>query len=278
MSYFASQGSLQYADALEKTAYNQLLAEQDFKTGQVFTTVPLNGAKAAQPGNMCAISVARGISILPALVWGHYGHGIIVNFYTPGHARVRLHRGASVNMYEETTFPEGGEVLLHVEPDHKIRIPLLFPLRLRVPTWADTFTVTAGDQHYTGRRGQYLVIKRQWKRGDTVAIKIGMAVKLVRASANDTATVAIQRGPQILALSKELNPQIGNFSAFSFPVQDVSQEAVTSAPNGMQGDWQGDQLYKVQGIAKEPLVFIPFADAKTYRTTFPTAVQSSARD
>ena len=278
LELFRITGEPQYADALEKTAYNQLLAEQDFKTGQVFTAVPLNGAKAAQPGNTCAISVSRGISMLPALVWGHYGHGIIVNFYTPGHATVRLHRGASVNLYEETTFPEGGEVLLHVEPDHKIRIPLLFPLRLRVPAWADTFTVTAGDQHYTGRRGQYLVIKRQWKRGDTVAIKIGMTVKLVPASTNDPTAKAIQRGPQILSLSKELNPQIGDFPAFSFPVENVSQETVTSSPNGMQGDWQGDQLYRVEGRTKQPLVFLPFADAKTYRTTFPSRVQSSALD
>jgi hypothetical protein len=278
LDLFRITGEPQYADALEKTSYNQLLAQQDFRTGTVFTRAPLNGAKDRQPANTCATSVARGISILPALIWGHYGHGISVNFYAPGHATVRLHRGATVNLYEETSFPESGQVLLHVEPDHKIRFPLRFPLRLRVPEWADTFTVTAGGRDYTGRHGQYLVIKQQWKRGDTVAINMGIPVKLVHASTNNVTTVAIQRGPQILSLSKELNPQIGDISKFSFPVENVSQETLTGSPNLAQGELQGDQIYSVKGSAKEPLVFIPFADAKTYRTTFPSAVQSSALD
>lgn len=216
--------------------------------------------------------------MLPALVWGHYGHGIVVNFYTPGHATVRLHRGATVNLYEETTFPESGEILLHVEPDHKIRFPLRFPLRLRVPDWTDTFTVSAGGRRYTGRRGQYLVIKQQWKRGDTVAINMGIPVKLVHGRTNNLNTVAIQRGPQLLSLGKEMNPQISDVSKFSFPIENVSQESLTHSSSLTQGELQGEQIYKVRGIVKEPLVFIPFADAKTYRTTFPSAVQSSALD
>lgn len=278
LDLFRITGEPQYADALEKTSYNQLLAQQDIRTGTIFTKVPLNGVKVTQPTNICATSVARGISILPALVWGHYGHGISVNFYAPGHATVRLHRGATVNLYEETTFPESGVVLLHVEPDHKIRFPLRFPLRLRVPEWADTFTVTAGGRHYTGRRGQYLVIKQQWKRGDTVAINMGIPVKLVHARTNNLSTLAIQRGPQILSLSKELNPQISDISNFSFPIENVSQGTLTGSSDLAQGALQGDQVYRVQWNGKEPLVFTPFADAKTYRTTFPSAVQSSALD
>jgi len=274
LDLFRLTGGPQYGDELERTTYNQLLAEQDLKTGNIFATVPLNGTKTIQPANACAGSVARGISILPALVWGHYRHGIAVNFYTPGNANIRLHRGASVHLYEETTFPESGQVLLHVEPDHRIR----FPLRLRVPTWADTFAVTAGERHYTGKRGQYLVIKRQWKRGDTVTINIGMSVKLVHPTPTNRSTVAIQRGPQILSLSQQLNPQIRDLSQVRFDPAGVFQLTMINSPSSSPGEWQGDQAYRAQGVSQEPLIFVPFADAKTYRTSFPAPLQSSARD
>ncbi len=278
LDLFRITGQPQYGDELERTTYNALLAHQDVKTGHIFATVPLNGTKSAEPANACAGSVARGISIIPALVWGRYGHGIALNLYSPGNATVRLHRGASVHLYEETTFPESGEVLLHVEPDHKVRFPLRFPVRLRVPSWADTFTVTAGTKHYTGKRGQYLVVNRQWKRGDTVAINIGISVKLVRPTPESAGTVAIQRGPQVLSLSKHLNPEIRDLSQISFDASGISQSAVTSVANLSPGEWQGDQAYRVKGVSQQPLIFVPFADATTYRTSFPAPLQSSARD
>lgn len=278
LDLFRITGEPQYGDELERTAYNQLLAQQDARTGNIFATVPLNGTKSAQPANGCKASVARGLAILPALVWGRYGAGIAINLYAPGNTVVRLHRGASVHIYEETTFPEGGQVLLHVEPDHKIRIPLRFPIRLRVPSWADTFAVTAGTRHYTGKRGQYVVIKRQWRRGDTLTINIGMSVRLVHPTPTNTNSVALQRGPQILSLSKQLNPQIHDLSKAALDAGNISSLTGTNAPSLSPGEWQSDQAYRVQGTSKDPLVFIPFADAKSYRTSFPESLHSSSRD
>ena len=278
LDLFRITGQPQYGDELERTTYNQLLAQQDAKTGSIFAIVPLNGTKTLQPANSCAGGVARGISILPALVWGRYGGGVALNLYSPGNTTVRLHRGVSVHLYEETTFPESGEVLLHVEPDHKVRFPIRFPLRLRVPSWADTFTATAGAKQYAGKRGQYLLIRRQWKRGDTVTIKIAMSTKLVHPTQANTGAVAIQRGPQILSLSRQLNPKIVDLSTVTLDDASISQPMVASSPSSSPGEWQGDQAYRIQGASQEPLIFVPFADAKTYRTSFSPPLQSSSRD
>lgn len=275
---FRITGQPQYGDELERTTYNELLAHQDPQTGNIFSVVPLNGTKTLEPANNCAPSIARGISLLPAFVWGHYSGGLAVDFYSPGSATVRLHRGASVHLYEETSFPESGDVLLHVEPDHRIRFPLRFPIRLRVPSWADTFSVTAGTRHYTGKRGQYLVIKREWRRGDTLAIKIGMPVKFVQPMPTARNMVVLERGPQILSLTQQMNPQIHDLAQVALGAANASRVTATSSAGLSPGEWQGDQAYKVEGASAQPLTFTPFADAKTYRTTFPATLQGSSRD
>lgn len=278
LGLFRLTGQTQYGNALERTTYNQLLAGQDGKTGTLFGNIPLNGTKSIHPGDGCACDVSRGIALLPAMIWGRYGSGIAIDFYTPGNADVRLRHRESVHLYEETTFPDSGDILLHVEPDHRIRFPLRFPLRLRVPEWAASFTVTVGSSRITGKPGRYLVLNRKWKRGDTVKIAIAMDVKLVHPTPTNPNAVALQRGPQILSLSKDLNPSIQDLSAVSLDNANVSQWTVTHSGSPAPVEWQANQAYTVQGISQQALTFVPFADAKIYRTSFPSAPPGSARD
>jgi Uncharacterized protein conserved in bacteria len=67
-------GEQRYADELERTVYNQLLAAQDPANGNICYFTPLVGRKNATPGiNCCVSSEPRGISMIPQLAWGAAG-------------------------------------------------------------------------------------------------------------------------------------------------------------------------------------------------------------
>ena len=281
LELFRLTGQPQYGDELEQTTYNQLLAGQDGRTGTIFTAVPLNGAKETKPIDDCRNSVARGVSMIPALIWGRYGRGLAVNFYSAGSVTVmlrhspdmrlshrtvpRLYRG-NVRLYEEANFPESGDVLLHVEPDYAFR----FPVRFRVPSWTDSFAVSIGGTNVTGKPGQYVVLNRKWKRGDTVKITMSLPLKLVNATPSDTPTMALKRGPQILSLPKVLNSEVEDISAITLPApQTASPLKIVNYPTPLPAGWSGDQAYQIEGLLQKPLVLVPFADARDYRTSFP---------
>ena len=103
-------GQPQYADQLEETVYNALLAAQDPRTGNICYFTPLDGRKSPGPGiNCCVSSEPRGISMIPQLVWGRLGQGVAVLFYVPGRAAVDTGAGA-VAIESRTNYPLDGAV------------------------------------------------------------------------------------------------------------------------------------------------------------------------
>jgi hypothetical protein len=262
-------GKQAYADQLERTIYNQLLAAQDAKTGDVCYFTPLNGSKKpTHKITCCTSSEPRGISLIPAATWGRYGSGIAILTYTGGHADFALKRRGLVHVISESSFPESGDILLHIEPDHNIH----FALRLRVPSWTKNFTVDFGGSHLVGTPGDYLVIDREWRKGDTLKIKIAMSMSLVDGAPTYPGQTAVQRGPQVLALESAVNPGLGPLTSASLPATASTQLQPTEAPTQLPPTWAGDQCYSVEGqLDGRParLFLVPFADARNYRVWLP---------
>jgi DUF1680 family protein len=258
-------GEAHYAEQLERTVYNQLLGAQDAKTGDICYFTPMNGKKNATPGvNCCVSSEPRGIALIPQAVWGRYGKGIAVVLYTGGHAEFVLKRRGTVHLYAETSYPEDGDVLLHVEPDHNLQ----FPLRLRVPEWTKSFAVDIGGTHLLGTPGQFLTLNREWKRGDTIKIKMDMTVHVVSGAPTYPGEVAIQRGPQVLAIEQSMNPKITDLLAVGPISTDADELKLENASDALPATWAGEQAYKLVGTyqgKRTDLWMVPFADAKTYR-------------
>ncbi len=247
-------GDARYAEQIERTVYNQLLGAQDPHNGNICYFTPLNGRKHATPGiNCCVSSEPRGISMIPALAAGQRGSGVAVVLYTPGRITTAL---ASVDA--TTDYPRSGVVDLTVHP----RGAGSFPLYLRVPEWTAAYTASAGGQNYQGKPGQWLVVERPWKDGDKVLIRMDMTVRLVPGSPTYNQSVAIQRGPQVLALEESLNPGLPSLDTAG-PVSTQAQLRDASA--GLPVDWTGKQAYSVDGAGGKPLILVPFADARSYR-------------
>ena len=257
-------GEAQYAEQLEWTLYNQLLAHQNSSTGKLYSCVALEGSKtpAANPDE-CTSAAALGIAEIPEGVWGRFEDGLAVLSYSSGRARVRLRRRATVELISEGNYPETGNILLHIEPSHDIR----FPLRLRVPAWTRSFLAQVGDNRLTGSPGEYLTIDREWKRGDTVRIEIDMTTHL-RMDAGHPGEIAIERGPQLLALGKRANPGIQDFRNAVVNAESVTALPLPVGDPKMPFDAMSDQAYRVAGEYNgnsQQLVFLPFAEAITYR-------------
>jgi uncharacterized protein len=265
MTLFRITGEAQYGEQLERTIYNQLFAAQDAKSGNTYSAVPLNGAKKAANGmESCSFREAYGISLIPSAVWGRYGNGIAIALYSSGRATFKLRRRTTVQLYSEANYPETGNILLHIDPSHEAQ----FSLRLRVPEWALKFTVDVGGSHLAGKPGDFLTITRSWKRGDTVQIAMDLAIRVLSGGAASPNEIAVQRGPQVLALDKAQNPHIKDFAAAGPASVDAAHLKPRSVETKFASAWTEDQAYAVAGeYAGKPqeLILVPFADARTYR-------------
>ncbi len=258
-------GDSQYGDQLERTIYNQLFASEDARTGNNFSSVPLNGSKKlALTRDACIAAGAKALSSIPSAAWGRYGNGIAVVLYTAGRATFRLRHRGTIQLYSEATFPETGDILLHVEPSRDMQ----FPLRLRVPEWTSKFVADVDGSHLIGKPGEFLTISRQWKRGDTVKIAINMTVHVIDGAPAYADRVAIQRGPQVLALGRTLNPAVTDLSTAGPISTDPSQLRIPPVESRFPANWAGSQAYIFPGEyegRRQELVFVPFADAINYR-------------
>ena len=206
---------------------------------------------------------AEGLSLIPAAVWGRYGRGIAIILYTPGRATFQLRRRGTIQLYSEASYPETGEILLHVEPSHDLQ----FPLRLRVPEWTSKFVVDIGGSHLFGKPGEFITINRQWKRGDTVKIAVDMTVHMLNGTRESAGRLAIARGPQILVLDKTVNPGINELGGASLSSTDPSELKTPPVESRFPANWAGSQAYTFSGeYNSQPhqFVLIPFADALNY--------------
>ena len=261
------RGDAKYAQELENSVSNQLLASQDPRTGHIDPRLPEDGTKKpALKLDRCSAAVALGIATIPEMVWGRYGTGVAINSYRPGRATIRLRRRATVQIYSEGNYPESGNMVLHIEPTHDVR----FPLRLRVPAWTTDFNVDVGSQHLRGKPGEYLVIDREWKPRDLVKIN----VKLDSAQITDAGhpdRVAIRRGPQLLVLTVARDSELKE-SASAAPASG------TVAVDSSNGEAAGSYLINGEQDGKpQPLTLMPFSEASSYRLWLKTPRPISQR-
>ena len=275
-------GEAKYAEELERTVYNQLLGAQDPHNGNICYFTALTGKKPYGPGvNCCVSSEPRGISMIPQLAWGTRDKGVAVLLYVSGEIRVELStepagsmRGGRTvgslaigdrglprgqRLKSETTFPSSGDVALTVESAGS------FPLYLRVPEWTKHYTAKVDGKTLAGRPGEFLAIERDWKPGDRVDIRIDMEPQLLPGGASYPKSVAIRRGPQVLAVERAVNPDLA-YLHLTAPKRSAIRLREAKAPG-----WWGSQVYALDATVvadgkrrDREVLLVPFADANEY--------------
>ena len=249
-------GDVKYAGEIERTIYNQLLGAQDPKNGNICYFTPMNGKKAPTPGiNCCVSSEPRGISMLPQTIWGSLENGLAVLQYVPGQVSLR-----GFTWKSETRFPLDGKVSLSVVEGNGH-----MPVSLRVPAWTASYRAKIGTDALHGKPGELLVIDRDWKPGDRIDIDMDMTVRVLPGGPSYPFSVAVQRGPQVLALEQSLNPGVADLQIAGPRSTGVT---LSDSASRLPATWLGKQAYAMDGVVagrQRELILVPFADARSYR-------------
>lgn len=269
---YLATGDVKFANMIERTVRNALLAAQssDGKKWAYYT--PLRSSKAwfIGPTDCCFFSGPRGIARLPQLLYHLDATGVRVDLFESSRARVTINDTA-VDLAQETDYPVSGAVKVRVEPQE----PIEFTLKLRLPEHCENSQLRINGQTpaLSTTTGSYAAIRRTWRAGDVVDIKFQPQTWV--ASLSDGSGV-VMRGVEALAANHSDNSGDGaDFEKIRLPRQAELHPAERST--------DGRARYRTtMQIAERgtPVLLTPFAQAGNaavglmmvdggYRTAFP---------
>ncbi|WP_449468227.1 glycoside hydrolase family 127 protein [Stenotrophomonas humi] len=178
----AITGHARYADELERTAYNDLLAAMA-PNGEdwCYYTFPNGKRVHTTYWRCCKSSGAMAVEELPQIAYGIAADGSLrVNLYGAGEATLAQTDAGKVVLQQQTRYPFAGQISLRVSPERSAS----FGIGLRIPSWAEdaridingvTVPVTIGADGY-------VQLHRQWQAGDLVTVQLPMQPQLHRAA------------------------------------------------------------------------------------------------
>ncbi|GAA4196123.1 glycoside hydrolase family 127 protein [Microbacterium oryzae] len=216
------RGDAKYADLIERTLYN-VVATSPSSAGTAFyysntlhqrtpgepvdPDVPSARAESSLRApwfsvSCCPTNLARTFASLAAYVATGDARGVQVHQYAPSTIIAELAPDREVTLRVETAYPADGAVRVIVESAAVGE----WALSLRVPGWAEgaTLEVSAGGAVETRAVAPgYAVVSRDFAPGDSVTLRLPMSPRITRPDARIDAirgTVAVERGPEVLAL------------------------------------------------------------------------------
>jgi len=268
-------GDARYADVLERALYNAVLAGVSLDGRRFFYVNPLEsrGTHHRQPWFSCACcppNVARTLAALGNYAYAQSDNALWVNLYIQGSSATDL-SGTRLELEVETDYPWDGQVVLRPKPSQ----PSHFELRLRVPGWCQGVSVAVNGQAIDPLqidRG-YLVLARQWNRGDEVTLNLPMPVLRVAAHPRVEANagrVALQRGPLVYCLEScdQNTPLASLFLPASSELSAIRDPHRLGGVVVVRGtaevepelDWSGRALYQPLPPPRQtPIVAVPYA-------------------
>lgn len=189
----------EYAEFYERALINSILASQDPQTGMMMYYLPLGSGRwkyfnTPRDSFWCCTGTGmENHAGYGAGVYFHDDHGVWVNLYIPSQL---AWEAKGVRIRQETAFPEVSRTKLVIEADRQTE----FILRLRVPAWTRRPVVTLNAQPTESDPvpGRFLEIRRTWKTGDFVELRIPMHL-WTQPMPDDPTLVAVMYGPMVLA-------------------------------------------------------------------------------
>jgi uncharacterized protein len=161
----------------------------------------------------CTANFHQGWPKFAASLWmASHDDGLVATAYSPCEVHTMVGNTA-VHVVEETEYPFRGTIRITVNPAAQTK----FPLRLRIPAWANGATLRINGQPTAApEAGGFTSIDRAWKAADVVELRFPLAPRLSRGYHE---SVSIDRGPLV----------------FSYP---IGEDWVKLRDRGMTADWQ----------------------------------------
>jgi len=267
---FSFRPDAAYADFHERALFNHVLASIDPEDGRTSYMVPVGRGVQQEYQNMLedfTCCVGSGMESHALHGYGVYYESadtVWVNLFVPSTAQLAMR---SVTLAMETGFPDGESAKIVVTSAK----PLDFTLAVRRPSWAgDGFTVKVngtaveiptlaslrpggaggrlmGNEDMQPQPSSYVELKRTWRSGDVVELKIPKSLRL-EPTPDDKSVASIMWGPLVLA--GDFGPRregrgAGAASAAPIPVLVAGERPVTDwvvPVAGRAGDFSAKQV------------------------------------
>jgi len=210
----AALGDAELADRLERIAFNALPAtispdmwshQYVQQVNQVICRIyqdriyTSNGPDANIFGlephfGCCTANMHQGWPKLVSHLWMRTpDDGLVAISWAPCEVTTSL-KGVEVRLEVETNYPFGGEVRIRMHCES----PVVFPLKLRIPGWANGADIRVNDEvPVTGPAGDYLVLDREWQGGEVISLDFPVRVRAVQ---RDDQGTSLSVGALLLAL------------------------------------------------------------------------------
>jgi DUF1680 family protein len=272
-------GEAWFADQLEHVVLNQLLGAQKCDGSAWGYYVQMEGRKpytSTLDGQCCLSSGPRGIALIPTFAVTTDKDGIVVNLYDSGTSHLRLREQTSVQLTTETLYPGDERIRITIEPSETKS----FAVKLRIPAWCAKATLEVNGRKAPATAGAdgYVAIRRDWKRGDRISLRLPLEPRLVVGDHMNKGKVALMYGPLVLAaeealLGRERSGGRWPLNGIAVASPELSKLRFTPerAPEGFR-TWRGAQVFRVRGVTRKPIAdvrlgtplpigLVPFADA-----------------
>jgi Uncharacterized protein conserved in bacteria len=205
-------GNSVYADEIEKSMYNALMASMKYDGSMIAKYSPMGGIRhngEEQCGmhiNCCNANGPRAFMMIPRFAIMNATDGIYINIYSDGETTIPYNSKNKVTIIQSTVYPVSDKIGITVNPGK----PGTFTIALRIPSWSKSTTLTInGEAVKDVVPGSYKKITRTWNKGDRVELKLDLRGRLVTRSGYQ----AIVRGPVVLARDARFKDGFINESA-----------------------------------------------------------------
>ena len=223
---FLLHGDAKYIDCMERTLYNGVISGMSVDGGRFFYPNPLSsdgkykfnadGTVERQPWFGCACcpsNLCRFIPSFPGYMYAVKDRRLFVNLFAANTATMQV-AGKEVTISQQTNYPWDGDIILNVLKNKG----KAFQMAIRIPGWVTNQPVPSrlysfnddivgsysvrvnGQEVKAALQAGYLVVDRQWKKGDQVTIHFDMPVRTVKAHPavkDDHGRIAVERGPLV---------------------------------------------------------------------------------
>ena len=216
-------GDVQWADYLERVAYNALPTQitDDYSARQYFQqfnqvevsrewrefstphedTDVVFGVLTGYP--CCTSNLHQGWPKFVQNLWyATADNGVAALVYAPSNVTAKVANGIEVRIQEQTTYPFDETIRFNISfADSKTK-EAFFPFHVRIPAWCGqpVLKVNGKPVEADAYPGQIARVNRAWKDGDVLTLELPMQVAISRWYDNGA---VVERGPLLYALKMD---------------------------------------------------------------------------
>ncbi len=215
VSYLRLSKNAYVADELELSYFNTILCTLTSSLREVTYDTPMEGyivkSQTALPTifnsgtpdfNCCQGNACRGFGEVSQWAALTDTDALYLNYYGPSTLHVTTPGGQKARLRVSGNYPVSGQVTITVEG---LAREESFALCLRVPRWSEHTEVSVMEEApVSPKPGAYLPLRRTWKAGDTIRLKLDMTLHCWVGEDRFAGRTAVYYGPILLAYDERV--------------------------------------------------------------------------